>query len=98
MDDGALKEHGHVKALAPGMRQVIEAGMAYTVTDVNGVETEFVGKLDVETVAFIRAYDQWIIAYNKLGSDAEPVKHAWSILQEKYHNLPTHVTRELIRR
>jgi len=86
---------GHVKTMAPGMSQVIEAGERYTLIDDKGAELELVGKLDKQTLAFIRAFDMWFALHLRLGTDAEPVKAAWAGLQKAFNDLPKHVTEEL---
>lgn len=93
----ALSLPGHDKSLAPGMSQVIEAGEYYTLTDDKGKELELVGKLDAKTIAFVRAFDTWYRMSLTGHSQQQPLMHAKTLLIATYQELPSHVTRELIR-
>lgn len=87
---------GHMKTLAPGMTQVIEAGEHYTLTDDNGAELELVGKLDEVTIKFLKAFDVWLALHLRIGDVADPTKAAWAGVTSAWNDLPKHV-REAIR-
>jgi hypothetical protein len=89
---------GHVKTMAPGMSQVIEAGEAYTLTDDNGKELELVGRIDPLTLAFVRAFDVWYGVKGRVAEDTDVYKAAWMGVITAFNNLPKHVVKELIGR
>lgn len=79
---------GHIPHLSPGMSQVIEAGEKYTIKDDKGGEIE----LDVRdrpwTVDFLTAFDNFMEASAKLGSDNVHTERFASEMRTKWLTMP----------
>lgn len=86
---------GLKKALAPGMSQVIEAGEQYTLTDDNGEQLELVGKLDPNTINFLRAFDIWLALELRLGNAADHTWAARASMIDAWNNLGNHAKKEI---
>ena len=79
--------------LAPGLEQTIEAGDTLVMRDNDGNEFAVSAKEHPNTLAFFRAFDEWVTA--KMGGLASMETILWAKMMTEWNNLPTHITREL---
>ena len=84
--------------VTPGLSQVFVAGMVYTLEDNDGNEAEIECKLDPETVAFLRAFDNYAALKVRTGPETQVTRAAWAALIEKWNELGNHAKKEIAAR
>lgn len=80
---------GHNQHLAPGMSQSIYAGKRYTIKDDEDQELELVGVDRPWTVEFLTAFDNYMTATAKLGSDNEHTLRFAQEMRAKWLTIPS---------
>lgn len=79
---------GHVPHLSPGMSTVIEAGTKYTITDDHGKEIELEGRDRPWTIEFLTAFDNYMEAVAKIGTESPHTQRFAHEMQQKWLTMP----------
>lgn len=80
--------------MAPELEQTIYAGDTLVMRDNDGNEFAVSARESEETMAFIKAFDEWFAAKNK-GLGPVIVDALWHQTKAKFNALPMRVQREL---
>lgn len=83
-----------VRTLAPGMEEVIQAGDTLEITDANGQKIAVTAREADNTMAFLKAFDEWLMAKERV-----PAGHVldamWLGVKTTFNNLPMKVQLQL---
>ncbi len=85
----------HYSDMAPGMEQVVYAGDALVLRDNDGNEFSVIAREGEQTMEFIKAFDQWFTASNKLTLRQDIVEMLWLQVKAAFNALPMTIQREL---
>lgn len=81
--------------LAPGLEQVIEAGDTLVMKDNEDNEFAVTAREHPDTLAFIKAFDDWLMVKNEGVLSMGVLGTLWSEVERTFRDLPMFVQREL---
>lgn len=82
------------REVTPGMEEVIQAGDSMEIQDREGQTFVVTAREHEKTIAFLDAFDQWLIAKEKV-TNKPLLDTYYAAVIATFYNLPNHILRQL---